>query len=178
MPGEFTLTPGLMFAAAFTSVLLMPTFASTPTFGFTLMVRPEAVVPELEAVVPLVDPDVVPVPEREVVPDRPLAVPEPERRAVVPEVLPDCVVPEIVPLPETAAPLPEIVPLPAAVPEPAMVPDGVAVAPFAVVPLAVAPLVTPVPGTVPRLVIVPTDSSGVQSICTGLFEFSFALPVL
>src|SRR5205085_5566614 len=45
------------------------------------------------------------------------------------------------------------------------------------VPLAVAPLVTPVPGTVPRLVIVPTDSSGVQSIWTGLFEFSFALPV-
>ena len=38
--GEFTLpdpmlTSGLMFAPAFTSVLLMPTFASTPTFGFT-----------------------------------------------------------------------------------------------------------------------------------------------
>jgi hypothetical protein len=31
-----TLTPGLMFAPAFTSVLLMPTLASTPTFGFTL----------------------------------------------------------------------------------------------------------------------------------------------
>ncbi|HET7363520.1 MAG TPA: hypothetical protein VFJ70_08125 [Burkholderiales bacterium] len=28
-------TPGLMFAPAFTSVLLMPTLASTPTFGFT-----------------------------------------------------------------------------------------------------------------------------------------------
>src|SRR5438552_10625843 len=28
-------TPGLMFAPALTSVLLMPTFASTPTLGFT-----------------------------------------------------------------------------------------------------------------------------------------------
>src|SRR5688572_17541380 len=33
-----TFTPGLMFAPAFTSVLLMPTLASTPTFGFTLYV--------------------------------------------------------------------------------------------------------------------------------------------
>lgn len=33
-----TLTPGLMLAAALMSVLLMPTFASTPTFGFTLRV--------------------------------------------------------------------------------------------------------------------------------------------
>jgi len=31
-----TCTPGLMFAPAFTSELAMPTFASTPTFGFTL----------------------------------------------------------------------------------------------------------------------------------------------
>ena len=30
------LIPGLMFAPALTSLLLMPTFASTPTFGFTL----------------------------------------------------------------------------------------------------------------------------------------------
>ena len=30
-------TSGLTFAPAFTSVLLMPTFASTPTFGFTLV---------------------------------------------------------------------------------------------------------------------------------------------
>jgi hypothetical protein len=29
------LTPGLMFAPALMSVLLMPTLASTPTFGFT-----------------------------------------------------------------------------------------------------------------------------------------------
>ncbi|HYY60333.1 MAG TPA: hypothetical protein VE756_02990 [Burkholderiales bacterium] len=41
-------TPGLMFAPALTSVLLMPTFASTPTFGFTFT-PPEGVVvlPEL-----------------------------------------------------------------------------------------------------------------------------------
>jgi len=32
---EPTFTPGLMLALALTSVLLMPTFASTPTFGFT-----------------------------------------------------------------------------------------------------------------------------------------------
>ena len=31
-------TPGLMLAEAFTSVLLMPTFASTATFGFTFNV--------------------------------------------------------------------------------------------------------------------------------------------
>jgi hypothetical protein len=31
-----TFTPGLIFAPAFTSVLLIPTLASTPTFGFTL----------------------------------------------------------------------------------------------------------------------------------------------
>lgn len=35
-------TPGLMFAAAFTSVLLMPTFASTATFGSTFTLRPLA----------------------------------------------------------------------------------------------------------------------------------------
>src|SRR6185503_4372381 len=34
-PLEFTLTPGLMLAEALTSVLLMPTLASTPTLGFT-----------------------------------------------------------------------------------------------------------------------------------------------
>jgi hypothetical protein len=41
-------TPGLMFAPALTSVLLMPTFASTPTFGFTFTPPEGAVVlPEL-----------------------------------------------------------------------------------------------------------------------------------
>jgi len=34
-------TSGLTFAPAFTSVLLMPTFASTPTFGFTLVLLDE-----------------------------------------------------------------------------------------------------------------------------------------
>jgi len=37
-------TPGLMFAPALTSVLLMPTFASTPTFGFTFTPPEGAVV--------------------------------------------------------------------------------------------------------------------------------------
>jgi hypothetical protein len=40
-----TLTPGLMLAPALMSVLLMPTLASTPTFGFTLtplLVEPDA----------------------------------------------------------------------------------------------------------------------------------------
>ena len=40
-PLEFTLTPGLMFAPALMSVLLMPTFASTETFGFTLSRLPD-----------------------------------------------------------------------------------------------------------------------------------------
>jgi hypothetical protein len=40
----FTFTPGLMFAPAFTSLLPMPTFAPTPTFGLTLVD-----VPPLEA---------------------------------------------------------------------------------------------------------------------------------
>jgi hypothetical protein len=58
-------TPGLMFAPAFTSVLLMPTFASTPTFGlmFTPVLveldgalEPEAALGELEVdVEPVLD---------------------------------------------------------------------------------------------------------------------------
>jgi hypothetical protein len=36
-PPEPMFTSGLTFAPAFTSVLLMPTFASTPTLGFTLV---------------------------------------------------------------------------------------------------------------------------------------------
>src|SRR4051812_33001237 len=43
-------TPGLMFAPALTSVLLMPTFASTPTFGLTFT-PPEGEVVELALVV-------------------------------------------------------------------------------------------------------------------------------
>ena len=35
-PSLLTFTPGLMFAPAFTSLLPMPTFAPTPTFGLTL----------------------------------------------------------------------------------------------------------------------------------------------
>ena len=38
---EPTFTSGLMLAPAFTSVLLMPTFASTPTLGFTLVLLDE-----------------------------------------------------------------------------------------------------------------------------------------
>jgi hypothetical protein len=40
-----TCTPGLMLAPAFTAELAMPTLASTPTFGFTLVVLPELEVP-------------------------------------------------------------------------------------------------------------------------------------
>ena len=36
----FTLTPGLMFAPALISLLAMPTFAPTPTFGFTFVLVP------------------------------------------------------------------------------------------------------------------------------------------
>jgi hypothetical protein len=43
--GVFTITPGLMLAPAFTSLLAMPTFAFTPTFGFTLVLEPEGDVP-------------------------------------------------------------------------------------------------------------------------------------
>jgi hypothetical protein len=38
-----TFTPGLMSAEAFTSVLLTPTFASTPTLGLALMLRSRSV---------------------------------------------------------------------------------------------------------------------------------------
>jgi hypothetical protein len=53
-------------APAFTSVLLMPTFASTPTFGFTFT-PPEGEVLELEPLAALgcelVEPEVLPEPE-------------------------------------------------------------------------------------------------------------------
>jgi hypothetical protein len=58
------LTPGLTLAPRFTSVLLTPTFASTPTFGFTLS-EDELLVDEGE--------DVLPVPEA---PPELLALPE------------------------------------------------------------------------------------------------------
>jgi hypothetical protein len=38
---EPMLTSGLTFAPAFTSVLLMPTLASTPTLGLTFVLEPE-----------------------------------------------------------------------------------------------------------------------------------------
>jgi hypothetical protein len=61
-----TCTPGLMLAPAFTAELAMPTFASTPTFGFTLRLLPLV---EGELVLPdEVDGDVLPeVDEPEVV---------------------------------------------------------------------------------------------------------------
>jgi hypothetical protein len=43
LPGwVLTLTPGLMFAPAFTSLFAMPTFAPTPTLGLTLTPVPPA----------------------------------------------------------------------------------------------------------------------------------------
>ena len=62
-------TPGLMFAAAFTSVLLMPTFASTPTFGFTLSVPrlPDVLPPGVEVLPGEAMPDGAEVPDDELV---------------------------------------------------------------------------------------------------------------
>ena len=63
LPLEFTWTPGLMLAEALRSVLLMPTFASTPTFGFTLRVGardvPEDVPLDVPLVAPLADGDML-----------------------------------------------------------------------------------------------------------------------
>jgi hypothetical protein len=54
-----TFTPGLMFAPAFTAELSMPTFASTPTFGFTLVLVELDDVPDWsEGEAPLVLPEV------------------------------------------------------------------------------------------------------------------------
>jgi hypothetical protein len=70
-----TFTPGLMLALALTSVLLTPTFASTPTFGLTFT-PPEGDV--LEPLVPPLDAEGVLLP--------PLAAPE---VLVEPEELPE-----------------------------------------------------------------------------------------
>jgi hypothetical protein len=51
------LTPGLTFAEAFTSLLPMPTFAPTPTFGLTFVVEDVAPGEEVEGVLPRDDPD-------------------------------------------------------------------------------------------------------------------------
>jgi len=53
-----TCTPGLMFAPAFTALLLMFAFASTPTFGFTFSVGLSEL--PLEVVLPCVVEDVWP----------------------------------------------------------------------------------------------------------------------
>jgi len=101
-------TPGLTLAPRFTSVLLMPTFASTPTFGFTLseelLVPVEGVLLEVDDVppVPLVEPDEV----EPVEPVEPEEV-EPVEPESEPLALPDCVLPELMPEPV----LPERVPL-------------------------------------------------------------------
>jgi len=94
------LTPGLTLAPRFTSVLLMPTFASTPTFGFTL--SEELLVP-VEGVLE-VDPLVLleGVEELEVEPDEVVPLPEPDRE---PLALPEFVVPELVlPVPRLLVP--------------------------------------------------------------------------
>jgi hypothetical protein len=77
-------TPGLTFAAAFTSLLPMPTFAPMPTLGFTLSV-------ELEVALELVEPGAA---EPEFAPESPEVVPEmpeaaPERAGAEP-VIEDC----------------------------------------------------------------------------------------
>jgi hypothetical protein len=71
-----TFTPGLMLALALTSVLLMPTFASTPTFGLTFM-PPEGEV--LDPLVPPLDAEGVLLPlEAPEVPVEPDELPDPD----------------------------------------------------------------------------------------------------
>jgi hypothetical protein len=154
-----TLMPGLMLAPRFTSVLLMPTLASTPTFGFTLSVLPlseplsEPLV-LLEGAVLVEDdvPDEGAVVVAEVVPlnDEPEVLPEAEPWIVLPEE----VVPEVEPSVEPCVPEVEPLRVEPCVPDPD------------VEPLA-EPAVEPVPAV----------ESGVQSMCTGLLERSFAMPV-
>lgn len=70
-----TFTPGLMFAPAFTLELSTPTFAPTPTFGFTFVLLD---VPDVPEVPELVEPLVVPL-DWSAVPLAPLVVlPEPD----------------------------------------------------------------------------------------------------
>jgi hypothetical protein len=95
-PVELTCTPGLTLAAALRSVLLMPTFASTPTLGFTLRLGDvDEVAPLVVALgcmpdvapdwVPDVAPDCVP----EALPDGALEVEPDCAPDSVPDVLPD-----------------------------------------------------------------------------------------
>jgi len=152
-----TFTPGLMLAPRFTSVLLMLALASTPTFGFTLSVgltdRPLL---ELEGVVEDVEGDVEDdEPEGEVLEVEPLI--EPLLVEAEPLVAPlDVEVEPLRPLPEALLPdmpLPDV---------------PLVVAPPLVVPPAIEPLV-------PLLLALVLSS--MQSLCTGLAECSFALPV-
>ena len=114
-----TCTPGLKFAPAFTSVLLTPTFASTPTFGFTLSDE-VLLVEDGEDVLLLLDVD-----GEELLPlvdEGDDAVPLEVEPEVVPETLPELVLPVapfdwlLVPdvpmrsLPPEIAALPDVVP--------------------------------------------------------------------
>jgi hypothetical protein len=176
-------TPGLTLAPRFTSVLLIPTFASTPTFGFTLSeellvlegAELELGVGEVKLLGPPVGADEVePMPEPLALPVlEPLALPE----LVAPEVPLLRVLVPVVPvrsLPPEAAELLVVPPAPAAfvpkVPERSLpLALGLPMAPF------MAPLVVGVEAPVVLDEVEAVVSS--QSICTGLEECSFASPV-
>jgi hypothetical protein len=161
-------TPGLMFAPAFTSLLDTPTLAFTPTFGFTLSVELllDGEVDELlveGAVVPLVEGALLPLEDE---------VPPIEPALVLPDVPEAFTPPEDVVLPRPPA-VPVLPVAPAAPESDPLAPDELA--PF--VPEAMEPLV-------PEEALPPADAdppealeSGMQSMCTGLAECSFALPV-
>ena len=161
-----TLTPGLTLAPTLRSLLLMFTFAPTPTFGFTLVL----LVDEAEgAFVPL--PEVVAA----------LGELEPERGDVdvgavvllteeLDERAPGCVAGEVDDARPASSELDEVE---EPVAEPLTLPEVLPAA------LLFAPLVLPVvaePEVVPE-VLPEAWVSGVQSMCTGLEERSFAIPV-
>jgi hypothetical protein len=153
-------TPGEMLAPRFTSVLLTPTLALTPTFGFTLREEPDVLlllglVPDvLPDEVPLVPPSELDEPVLPLVPlveplapvDEPIAPAEPVVPRVEPVVLP-VVEPVVLPVVEPGVlPVVEPVVLPVEPVEPVM-----------------PPVLEPEPDE-PVVVPVPVALSGMQSM--------------
>jgi hypothetical protein len=83
-------TPGLTLAPRFTSVLLMPTFASTPTFGFTLSEEVLLLGVDEELVLLGLDEDELLLPGLEMLP---LDVEPDVPLEIAPEALPELVLP-------------------------------------------------------------------------------------
>lgn len=192
-----TFTPGLTLAAALMSVLLMPTFAFTPTLGLTVVEAAPVESIVLDDCVPVVpsvveaEPDVLlprvlSMPEFDPAPDVPpaVALPEvlasvlalPERVLSMPEFEPAVALPVLLAsalaLPESVlSVLEEAEPVLAVLPVVALdsaVPDESE-------PVVALVLESVVPGVVAVLVL--AWVSGMQSTCTGLAERSLAIPV-